>query len=471
VSIFLAYLLVGCDTTLHLRQGQVLIHKKPAFQGNVYLKKENLEVGVKTHPNKRILLVKVYLDLYNLGTTIEQSQSLLKKIYLQLDTNARYEKGVVKWLKQTVGEPPALVDSIQLQEDVSNLTNIYYASGFLNACVKYRVLAHRHNPYKGDVVFDIQENKPFIIQQIDYVCENKMVSDLVLRDTIHSLLHVGDIYKEATLTEERIRISNHMRNMGFFTFEPNRISYLVDTTGVRAGKQLLGLTVFIPDSIEKYRIGKIKVRLSPPSNFIEYDWEDSTKINLVEKDYNSVLDSQKISFVSTAYVLRHVNLEDIVHCVFIRTGELYSLQTSQTTVRAVQNLGIFNIVNILYTPNDSNQTIDVLLEASMANRYDMRVGLEVFESEDRQLNTNYPGFGGNYRFIDRNLFGGGEQLSSQANGSVNLYFPDPDKREAQLFYRYGIKSTFTVPRFLLLPELNRKLYSRQPSTIFNLSIT
>ncbi len=205
--------------------------RKPAtFQGNEHLSSDVLASGIKTIPNKTFLGLKPALGFYNLGQTIKTDSSLLKKVYHRLDRQQYYEERVYQLLTNSLGEAPHIIEKPQLIDDVLNLQSIYFAEGYMNAQVRARIKRSKWNRHQAEVVFLVQENRPFIIRQVRYVSEDSTLLAYERGDSLNRRLKPGNLCRESDLTDERVRIANVMKEFGYFKFGADAIRYSIDTT-------------------------------------------------------------------------------------------------------------------------------------------------------------------------------------------------------------------------------------------------
>lgn len=79
-----------------------------------------------------------------------------------------------------------------------------------------------------------------------------------------SELKTGDQYDVNILNEERQRISDRLRNRGYYFFQPDYIEYLVDTTaGHKVADVRIGLKQGVPaNALEVYKIRNVDVVLT-----------------------------------------------------------------------------------------------------------------------------------------------------------------------------------------------------------------
>ena len=167
------WILSGCDSTAHIKKGTYLVNANPTLKGNISINPEILYEGIKTKANRRVGFPKLFLNFYNLGQTIAADSSFAKRIYQKIDKKEFYAKKIAYWLVKVVGEPPVLVDSVQLQADAENLKSIYFSNGYFNAKVSYKVDPLFINSKAANISFKVIENEQYRIRSINYVSPDK----------------------------------------------------------------------------------------------------------------------------------------------------------------------------------------------------------------------------------------------------------------------------------------------------------
>jgi outer membrane translocation and assembly module TamA len=486
-----AYFSVGCEATRHVDGGQLLLERHPSFHGNSAEKAEVLKTAIRTRPNKRILTVRLFLQLYNAGKSLEVDSSFAKQLYHKLDRSRRLEANLASWLKQIAGEPPVLISPKQLVEDCQNLESYYFSRGFFDAQVRYEIIPSIWSSREGRVIFHIREGPVRRLNEVELVAASSGVHQLLLAHWGKSKLKAGSVYKEEDFTSERNRIAELLRNGGYFNFSPKQIEFEVDTSlqASDLNPELrhlhsqtatwVNVRVLVPDSSEVYRISRVQVRL-------RYFFDDELHLRLfAPENHDSLSKALKISrsawsrtntteFVTDKRYLRTLNLNTIHDYLAIRSNDLFSARETREAQRRLQELGMFRNIVFGYLPNDSLKSLMCLVDLSLAKRFDYRIGVESFQTEQFSPSANLPGVGINLQLGVKNALRRGERLRISANANLNFYSPD-DNTELQIYSQVGAAARIDVPRFLALESFaksaRRKGWLRfvSPNTSFSLN--
>lgn len=501
--------MVGCETTLYVKQGDKLLNNTPTLRGNITMNKEILQEGVKTKANRRVLGVKVYLIAWNLGVYLaKEKHEKWRKYYKILDKNERYLNAFAWSLVKVIGEPPVIIDTLNLREDCNNLQNILQANGYLNAKVTYKIEKISTkvklingvekliiNPKIANVHYWVEENEPYLIRNVNWDCSDIRIKKIIDESLENSYLKKGTIYQESLLEKERIRIANLLRNEGFYKFSPGLIAYEIDTTNQfvnRAFQNLLkrssflptpnqplyaDITVIIDDELQDiYSVDKIQIQLKSSSASENDDKvyiqspvdQDSRKLlRLPERFFSDKLQGKYLVPLQDIKILNYNFLENHIT---LKKGKNYRLNDVQITQQRLQNLGIFRNISITFGINDSARTITPNLDLTIVQRNSFQTGFEVFQSENRNLNANLPGIGGRLTYLQRNLFKKADKLELTLSGNLSLYYPD-SASPPRFFFQFLPKASLVFPRILLIEKLFKKPYEIQPSTRITFNYT
>lgn len=281
----MGFLLHGCEAGRHLTKDQLLLRNDPKYKGNKHLSSEVLAEGVITKANKRLLVPKLYLHLYNFGKSLEADTSFAKQVYRRADTSYYYEKQLTHWLVDVVGEPPTLLSPRQVNADARNLESIYFGEGFLNAFVQPVVKRVKRDPQKVDLTFEITEGDAYIIRNVRFfyrdtlhtpegeefpdslqqktgnpsATQDSTIIRLLQETADLSLLKPGNRFREATLTNERVRIANFMKDQGYYTFGPEQVFFIIDTLRSEVFTEGLTKLESLPDSVNPLQTPDVEI--------------------------------------------------------------------------------------------------------------------------------------------------------------------------------------------------------------------
>ena len=141
---------------------------------------------------------------------------------------------------------------------------------------------------------------------------------MIAANSRRSTIKSGDQFNAAAMEEERSRISNMLRNNGYYHFQPAYISYLADTINTPGKVKLRVQPVGnIPaESYNAYRIGNINLRVMDNS----YSGGDISSLRadtVSRRNFSYIYYGNKMP-VRAGSILRNIQM---------RKGELYSQES------------------------------------------------------------------------------------------------------------------------------------------------
>ncbi|RMG56742.1 MAG: hypothetical protein D6722_25920, partial [Bacteroidetes bacterium] len=171
--------LLSCRATRHLEEGQLLLKSDPKIVTDDALPASRLQEAVRTRANRRVLLPKTALHVYNTGRSLEKVFRS-KKPPVQPEDPPGTGGGFFRWMKYKIGEPPVLLDRYDLKLDSAQLLAACFAQGYFLSRVGLEVdtLHGLFGPKKkARVSFSVHEGIPFRIREVSLVLEDSLASE------------------------------------------------------------------------------------------------------------------------------------------------------------------------------------------------------------------------------------------------------------------------------------------------------
>ena len=311
----------------------------------------------------------------------------------------------------------------------------------------------RKNPKKAKLSYDVHVGKPWFYDSIAYP---RLTGPLgAAFDTLQasSLIRPGAQYNMDTLSAERQRISNILRNAGYYFFRPDYIDYQADTTQRPERVQLrMQVKPTVPEvALRPYTTGSLTVQLQN----IRPGIQDTLRL----QDYRLIY--QKKLKIRPKVLSKAITLD---------SGKLFTVADQNKTLTNLNKLGIFRSVNLSVTPPDSLHGRDTLdVEIAAAFDYPLEAELEMNVTSK---SNSFIGPGVTFRVSNNNLFRGGEVLSVKLNGSYEWQTGNKNSggRSSRLnSYELGLNANLDIPR-LLLPRSMTRQQKYPGSTSFQLGV-
>jgi len=444
----LCLLLVSCSTTKHIPEGQFLLDRISLKSDSIDISGFQLLDFIKQKPNDS----KLGLMIYN---TVSNDSSWFKKAIRKL------------------GEPPVIYNQNSVNQSITELSIEMKNQGFLNASVE--AVADTTGK-KIAIDYLIHEGIPYRIRNYDIQLPDSQMNDLARgirppRNLLSRLMHgqpadsstvrqtntdrnrqrrrnnftlaasvikPGSIFDMTRLSDERLRISNILRNQGYYNLTIDNLHYLADTT---LNSNQVDLMLFLRDTtlVDVYRIANIKVFSGyDPLASEKYAIIDSVERNGIEIYYD------KLHFLRPNVILNKIT---------VRQGGLFRERSATSTYGLFQALNCVNRVNVDY--KEENYPDSTLLDC---NIYLTPGNIHSFQT--RLGGTNNAGDLGvalDINYGHQNLFNGSEIFNIQLKGAYEFVSGSSGNNSMNPnFYEVGILPSLTFSK-LHLPFLGAYL--------------
>lgn len=420
-------LLIGCDTTSRLGEGEVL------YTGVKKMRIEPQEKGVKLDGDvesavKEALTVKPNNALYSPYVRWPFPFGL----WVYTHVTPKKEKGFKHWFYEKFAKKPVLISTVQPDLRTAVVPDILANYGYFGSTASYKLLYNKKNPKKARIDYTVTYGIPYRYSSIEFPLPVGPLTSLIDSTRHASLLHEGDIYNAETLSAERDRITNVLRNNGYYFFRPDYIAYQADTTQqpYKAAMRIQVRSNTPPEALHTYRVGKVAIDIKSASGKGE---TDTTHLQNITLTYQNPLK------VRRKILERNISL---------KTGELYTLDRQSESLNRLVRMGVFRYVNLNVSQPDStsNDLLDITLDAEMDTPMEAW-----FEANVTSSTNSFIGPGAIFGLAHKNIFGGGERLSLELSGSYEWQTGrgNSDKKKSLLnSYEFGVKASLTFPRML-----------------------
>lgn len=430
LAVVLAAIMAACSTTSRLPEGEILYTgvKKvnisaPAGQQVPSGLSSEIRTQVNVKPNNALTASLRYP--FPLGLWVWNHWD-------------RPEKGLKKWLYDKLVAEPVLLSDVRPEVRVEMIRNKLEDNGFFRGQSSFE-LAQGKNQRKASVIYNVETGPAYLLDSIIYLPDttrlNHQIDSLARRQ---KYLKSGMRYSTDSLAAARVNIANRLRNRGYYFFRPEYIEYLADSTITPERIALkLDLAENAPHwALQPYRTGKITTVVSRNDGTGRYDTIATPVGDLVQQ------------------MPSRLRRKLIPQNVTFKKGKLFSVRDMNNTQTYLSRLGIFNEIQISALPDTtaSAPTLDVLINC----RFDkpLETSLEVNASSK---SNSYIGPGLSFSVTNRNVFGGGEQLTFKINGSYE-WQTGSKRSKSSIFnsYEAGITASLSFPRLMGLSWLTQR---------------
>ncbi len=473
ISIIAIGLLTSCDATKRLSEDQLLLTKTSIIVDGKKTKSETLSNFITQKENSRFLGIPIKLHFYNLARPNLDS-ILNEKIYQnpdkvawktkllsrkQLDKDIQSRLAFNNWIKNT-GEAPVIVNEARAERTVNTLKRYYFSKGWFNAKTAYTLETDDANT--AQITYEVNRGTPWVLDTIRTKIGTPLI-DSTYRATIKdSKIALGQQYDESNFTEERKRISEVMRNSGFYNFGQEYVLFEIDTLEEKGrvltqlqiqNRSVEGIDTLTRQPFKKYTIKEVNIFTD-----FNYETKDVTIRDSVNHNGYNLYSVNKLKYRPQA----------ITDAVLITKGNLFSDTDRTNTNRYISQLRTFRYPSIEYVENTNDTTLIANVYLSPRKKYDLGFNFDVATSNIQTI-----GFAFSTGLIIRNIFRGAETLDISAIGSIGSSRDASESGNAFFnINEFGGNLKLTIPR-LFFPINTEKIIPKfmSPTTRINLSAT
>lgn len=380
--VFIAVLSAACSTTRVLQDGEYRLASNKIVVTNGDLSTSQLTPYIK----QKTVKWSPFLYVYNWS-------------------NGK-GKGWDKFV-QKIGIAPVVYSSDQVESTEQNIASRLEYLGYYNSRVEGVVRVKKRNV---SVTYNVTLGKRYPIRNFTWDVPDGEFRNDFEKEKSSITIKPGDMLSEQSLEEESERLSQAMRNIGYYGFDKSKFYFEADSLARND-------SVDLHMSIREYSRGD-----SP---------EDA--VPLVPYHIQKVSISHPAGMKFREKVLLSFNT--------IRPGDLYSETTVENTYSRLGALRVFNNVGISMTPTDSAMVrCDIKLGQSKLQGF--KVNLEASVNS-----TGLFGVSPQLNYYHKNIFRGGEWLNLGFMGNFQFKFKEANIRSNE----FGVTAGLSFPQFVGLP--------------------
>ncbi len=342
-------------------------------------------------------------------------------------------KGLKGWLYDHLAKPNVPISEVRPEMRVKLMEQILDNNGYFGSTASYSIDYSKKNKRKASIDYTLNVSRPYRIDSIIYFNDPKSkicgFIDSVAKKSPY--LQKGEVFCVDSLSAERVRIANRLRNRGYYYFRPEYVEFLADSL-ITPGSIAIKMTLAdnMPQMARtQYRTGKIVTTVLRKSDSF------AGTPDTVQTPKGEVI------------VMRPAKLRKnlIPSCITFRPGKLFSVRDMDRTQTRLSRLGIFGNIQIQPVPADTSAG-NTLLDVYNIVQFDdpMEASIEVNATSK---SNSYLGPGLILGLANRNTFGGGERLSLQFNAD---YEWQTGRNRSSVFnsYEFGLTASLAFPRML-----------------------
>ncbi len=347
-------------------------------------------------------------------------------------------KGVKGWLYRKLVEQPVLVSDVKPEMRVKMLEDILDNNGYFGSTASFTLKSNK-NPKIEKVLYTVDVTKPYLIDSIQYLDGHGVLDSLINRYARRSnYLVKGERFCVDSLSAERVRIANGLRNRGYYYFRPEYIEFLADSL---ITPHAVALRLTLAANMPKLAALQYKTR-NVYTYVLRRSQRNPGKPDTIHSDRGEVI----------VFKPSRLRKNVIPSCITFRKGKVFSVRDMDRTQTRLARLGMFGNIMIQPVPADTTGTTPEL-DVYISCQFD-RPMEATLEANVTSKSNSYLGPGLIFGVTNNNTFGGGEKLSVKFNAS---YEWQTGKNRGSVFnsYEFGVNATLAFPR-LLAPKFVKR---------------
>lgn len=340
-------------------------------------------------------------------------------------------KGFKHWLYEKLVEEPVLISDVRPELRTKMIDEILDNHGYFSGTSSYELIQGK-NPKKARILYNVNSGPAYTLDSIYLLPDTcNLYHQIDSMALASAYLKKGMQYDTDSLSAERTRITNVLRNKGYYYFRPEYIEYLADST---VGPQRIAMKLTVaantpPEALRRYRTGDVTVYINRNEGGGTPETFETPRAKVVQM------------------MPSRLRREIIGECVTFRKGRYFSVRNMNRTQTYLSRLGIFNAINMVVMPDTvaGSDRLNVAIECTFDTPLEASI-----EANVSSKSNSYIGPGITLGLTNRNLFGGGEQLNVSLTGSYEWATGGSKEERSSVFnsYEIGLQASLSFPRLL-----------------------
>lgn len=450
----LGALLTSCSVQSYLKKDEQLVNK---YRIKINDPQKEIDVSefrtfFKPRPNKKFLLMRLKLLTYYRYKTKPNKLN--------------------KWLDKHFGEAPVLYDENNIEHIVYKMRRYMGNIGYFKSAITYEVTFRKK---LAKIKFSVEPAIPYHISKLTYEIPDTLLKSFVDKKLGERKIKQGDVYNAYTFDDERDRITQDLRNEGYYYFNRNYIQYIVDTNyHSHSMKVLVKINkIKVPDTKipgaftekahDRYFINSVSINPNyDPINPVDYD----TIVHQIEFwNDSSIYEYQYLVNERT-----RINPNAFNTAIKMRPGRAYSAAEVKKTYQRLFKYTILRTATISFdsipagAPDAGHKLLNARIQLQQSK-------LNSFGAELEGTNSSGDlGIRGNLVYLNKNIFKRAEVLRIRTVGGFEAQTIstsiDSTNVSPTLFntFEAGIDGSLFLPHFVFPVGLKKFKQRFNPST-------
>ena len=410
-------ILCGCSVNKYIPEGEYLLDGVKVESDNKEIKSSEIQTYLRQTPNaKWFSLAPIPMYIYSASGR----------------DSARWFNRFLKRL----GDEPEIYSRTLADESRVQMERAVHNKGYMGATVELKETAKKN---RMKLEYKLKTGKPYMVNNIAYDIYDSSLRDLILNDTLHTLLHAGMRLDVNVLEQERQRITTELQNVGYFRFNKDFISFVADTMRntykVDLTLKVMPLCVKADGTYERHHVYRI--------NAVNYIL-DTEQVNLSDEVLHS-MDTLTAGNIKVYHQNKPFLRPSVINTNnYLTVGNVYSLKDVQRTYASLARLNILKFTNIRFreTPVMYGDTATVDVDVTLSQNANKGIAFEV----EGTNSAGDLGAAASIELTHKNIFHGSEKLSLKVRGA----YENVKGLEGYVntdYIELGVDAGLTLPEF------------------------
>ena len=441
----------ACSITRNLPEGEVLytgvskIHHNKVDTVDAMVG-EALATKLEVAPNSSLFGSAYHISPFPVG------------LWIYNGLHPKEEKGFKYWFWKHFKSDPTLISQVNPELRAHAAEAALKDEGYFNASVGFDTIYDKKDSLKAKISYTVNYHRKSRLGTVTYVRSPYPRIDSIVNHTLgESLLRSGDRFSYTNLDQERIRIADVLKDSGYYFFESRYVKYLADSTQqggtvnlrvvVGPGADRKALTPCTIDSVHfKLDMGaSLRSQHFDTLRFLTVGWNGPEQ-KMKTRNLRRSLGFRRRALLTPSRISLARELISRLN-----TFKYYPIETE------IIRLAADTLVD----------TTRVRLVINAAFDYPWTGTTEIGAV---YKDNNQAGPGATFKAMRRNLFGGGEKLVFQLDGTYEWSTGRNASSGNRLnSYELGGKVSLSVPR-LQIPHYFRPVREKPVSSTYSVSI-
>nr|WP_283773947.1 BamA/TamA family outer membrane protein [Aquiflexum sp. TKW24L] len=228
------------------------------------------------------------------------------------------------------GNPRVIFDSTLTEETTRQMKFYLVNNGFFDAETDFETSFKNK---KARITYLITEHEPYVVDSFYITSEDEGILALLEQNQKGNQIKVRENYNQNSISRERQRVEDLLKDNGYFTFSRSSLEYNVykDTVEHTVKIEQIIRNPSFSEGHKVYTLDSIYFFIDPPSEaFVDYEFHNTFRdivFEVYEDRYSEKIISSRI---------------------FMEKGNLYNKTNVIETQRQLANLDLFRFVNIAF---------------------------------------------------------------------------------------------------------------------------